>query len=117
MTELGDVVQGLATRDGVQTVLLLSGEGLPIEYAAHGPFDSEAVAALAATLAQHAARLGAGAGRGELATAVLEFGGGLLILARAGTEDWLAVLAAPNADIGPLLYDLRQHRSALAPLL
>jgi hypothetical protein len=48
---------------------------------------------------------------------VLEFGGGLLILARAGAEDWLAVLAAPNADVGPLLYDLRQHRSALAPLL
>ena len=48
---------------------------------------------------------------------MLEFGSGLLILARAGAEDWLAVLAAPNADIGPLLYDLRQHRTALAPLL
>jgi predicted regulator of Ras-like GTPase activity (Roadblock/LC7/MglB family) len=98
-------------------VLLLSGDGLPIEHSARTAFDSETVAALAATLAQHAARLGAGAGRGELATAVLEFGSGLLILARAGAEDWLAVLAAPNADIGPLLFDLRQHRSALAPLL
>jgi predicted regulator of Ras-like GTPase activity (Roadblock/LC7/MglB family) len=117
MMPLGEVVQSLAARDGVQAVLLLSGDGLPIEHSARAAFDSEAVAALAATLAQHAARLGAGAGRGELATAVLEFGGGLLILARAGTEDWLAVLAAPNADIGPLLYDLRQHRSALAPLL
>jgi predicted regulator of Ras-like GTPase activity (Roadblock/LC7/MglB family) len=117
MMPLGEVVQSLAARDGVEAVLLLSSDGLPIEHSARAAFDSEAVAALAATLAQHAARLGAGAGRGELATAVLEFGGGLLILARAGTEDWLAVLAAPNADIGPLLYDLRQHRSALAPLL
>jgi len=117
MMPLGEVVQSLAARDGVQAVLLLSGDGLPIEHSARAVFDSEAVAALEATLAQQAARLGAGAGRGELATAVLEFGGGLLILARAGTEDWLAVLAAPNADIGPLLYDLRQHRSALAPLL
>ena len=117
MMPLGEVVQSLAARDGVEAVLLLSGDGLPIEYAARAAFDSETVAALAATLAQHAARLGDGAGRGELATGVLEFGSGLMILARAGAGDWLAVLAAPDADIGPLLFDLRQHRSALAPLL
>jgi predicted regulator of Ras-like GTPase activity (Roadblock/LC7/MglB family) len=117
MTELGEVVQSLAARDGVEAVLLLSADGLPIEHSARTSFDSETVAALAATLAQHAARLGRGAGRGELVTGVLEFGRGLLILARAGTEDWLALLANPDADVGPLLYDLRQHRSALAPLL
>ena len=117
MTQLGEVVQSLAARDGVQAVLLLSGDGLPIEHAAHGAFDSETVAALAATLAKHAEVFGAGAGRGELATAVLEFDGGLVVLARASAGDWLALQAAANADIGPLLYDLRQHRSALAPLL
>ncbi len=114
---LGEVVQSLAARDGVEAVLLLSGDGLPIEHAARTAFDSETVAALAATLAQHAARLGQGAGRGDLITGVFEFDGGLLILARAGAADWLAVLANPAADIGPLLYDLRQPRSALAPLL
>jgi predicted regulator of Ras-like GTPase activity (Roadblock/LC7/MglB family) len=117
MMPLGEVVQSLAARDGVEAVLLLSGDGLPIEHSGRAAFDSETVAALAATLAQHAARLGAGAEQGELVTGVLEFASGLLILARAGAEDWLAVLAAPNADIGPLLYDLRQHRTALAPLL
>jgi predicted regulator of Ras-like GTPase activity (Roadblock/LC7/MglB family) len=114
---LGEVVQSLAARDGVEAVLLLSGDGLPIEHSARAGFDSETVAALAATLAQHAARLGQGAGQGELATGVLEFASGLLIIARAGAADWLAVLANPEADVGPLLYDLRQHRSALAPLL
>jgi predicted regulator of Ras-like GTPase activity (Roadblock/LC7/MglB family) len=114
---LGEVVQSLAARDGVEAVLLLSGDGLPIEHAARTAFDSETVAALAATLAQHALRLGQGAGQGELVTGVFEFDGGLLILARAGAADWLAVLANPAADVGPLLYDLRQHRSALAPLL
>lgn len=117
MMPLGEVVQSLAARDGVEAVLLLSGDGLPIEHAARAAFDSEAVAALAATLAQHASRLGDGAGRGALATAVLEFGQGLMVLARAGAGDWLAVLASTEADIGPLLFDLRQHRSALAPLL
>jgi predicted regulator of Ras-like GTPase activity (Roadblock/LC7/MglB family) len=48
---------------------------------------------------------------------VLEFADGVLVLARAGADDWLAVLARADADIGPLLFDLRQHRSALATLL
>jgi predicted regulator of Ras-like GTPase activity (Roadblock/LC7/MglB family) len=117
MMPLGEVVESLAKRDGVEAVLLLSGDGLPIEHSARAAFDSETVAALAATLARHAAGLGEGAGRGELTTAVLEFGRGMVILARAGAEDWLAVLAAPDADVGPLLFDLRQHRAALAPLL
>ena len=117
MSGLGDVLRSLATRDGVQAALLLSREGLPIEHAASGAFEPETVAALAATLAQHAARLGEGAERGELRTAVLDYAGGLVVLARAGSEDWLAILARPGADVGPLLYDLRHHGPALAGLL
>jgi predicted regulator of Ras-like GTPase activity (Roadblock/LC7/MglB family) len=122
MTGLGDVLRSLAARDGVQAVLLVSGEGLPIEHAAAGAFEAgafepETVAALAATLAQYAARLGEGAARGELRTAVLDFAGGLVVLARVGGEDWLAILARPGADVGPLLYDLRHHGPALAGLL
>ena len=117
MSGLGEVVQRLGARDGVRGVLLLSGDGLPIEHAAGGTFEPETVAALAATLAQYAGRLGTGASLGELSTAVLEFEGGLLLVARVGTGDWLAILAASQADIGPLLFDLRQHRPALAALL
>ena len=117
MIELGEVVKSLAARAGVDAVLLLSGDGLPIEHAARAPFDAETVAVLGATLAQHAARLGEGAARGPLATAVLEYGESLLVLSRAGADDWLAILATADADIGPLLFDLRQHRSALAALL
>ena len=117
MAGLGDVLRGLAGRDGVQAALLLSGEGLPIEHAAGGAFEPETVAALGATLAQCAARLGEGADRGELRTAVLDYAGGLVVLARVGSADWLAVMARPGADVGPLLYDLRHHGPALAGLL
>jgi predicted regulator of Ras-like GTPase activity (Roadblock/LC7/MglB family) len=117
MIELGEVVKRLAARDGVDAVLLLSGDGLPIEHAARAPFDAETVAALGATLAQHAGRLGQGAARGQLLTAVLEYHEGLLVLSRASSDDWLAILATADADIGPLLFDLRQHRTALAELL
>lgn len=117
MIELGEVVRSLAARDGVDAVLLASADGLPIDHASRAAFDSETVAALAATLAQHAARLGQGAARGGLGTAVLEYDGGLLLLSRVGTDDWLVILADAEAEIGPLLFDLRQHRTALASLL
>lgn len=117
MTGLSDVVRGLAARDGVEAVLLASADGLPIDHTASDHFESETVAALAATLAQHAGRLGTGARRGALTTAVLEYESGVVILGRIGTGDWLAILATADADIGPLLYDLREHGPALAALL
>jgi predicted regulator of Ras-like GTPase activity (Roadblock/LC7/MglB family) len=117
MTGLADVLRRLAARDGVQGALLLSGEGLPIQHAGSAGFETDAVAALAASLAQHAGRLGEGASRGELRAAVLEYSSGPVVLARAGTSDWLAILARPGADLGPLLYDLRQHGPALTEFL
>ena len=117
MTGLASVIRGLAAREGVQAAVLLSADGLLIEHASAQAIEADTVAALAATLAQHAQRMGEGAGRGELRTAVLEFAEGAVVLARVGGGDWLAVLSRPDADIGPLLYDLRHHRAALTPLL
>jgi predicted regulator of Ras-like GTPase activity (Roadblock/LC7/MglB family) len=117
MAGLGELVRGLAARDGVEAVLVLSSDGLPIEHASNAPFEAEPLAALTATLVQYATRLGLGADRGALRTAVLDFERGLLVVAQVGAGDCLAILAAPDANIGPLLYDLRQHRPALAALL
>jgi predicted regulator of Ras-like GTPase activity (Roadblock/LC7/MglB family) len=117
MAALRDLVHGLSERGGVEAVLVLSGDGLPIEHAARSPFDAESLAALTATLVQYANRLGLGADRGALRTSVLEFERGLLVVAQLGAGDSLAILASSEADIGPLLYDLRQHRPALAALL
>jgi uncharacterized protein len=117
MAGLAEVVRGLSARDGVEAVLVLSADGLPIEHTSRVPFEPEAVAALTATLIQYAARLGLGAGRGAPRTSVIEYEQGLLIIAQVGSGDSLAILAAPDANVGELLYDLRQHRPALAALL
>jgi hypothetical protein len=117
MAGLGDVVRRLAERDGIEVVLVLSADGLPIEHASHQPFEAEPLAALTATLAQYANRLGLGTGRGALRTAVLDYERGLLVAAQIGAGDCLAILAKPDANVGELLYDLRQHRPALAALL
>jgi predicted regulator of Ras-like GTPase activity (Roadblock/LC7/MglB family) len=117
MAGLNDIVRGLSERDGVEAVLVLSSDGLPIEHAARASFDAESIAAHTATLVQYATRLGTGASCGSLRTAVLEYEGGTLVVAQLGAGDCLAILARPQANIGPLLYDLRQHRPALAALL
>jgi predicted regulator of Ras-like GTPase activity (Roadblock/LC7/MglB family) len=117
MPSLSEVVRDLAERSGVEAVVVLSGDGLPIEQASREPFDPESLAALTATMIQYATRLGEGAARGFLRTAVLEYERGLLVVAQLGTGECLAILAAPEADVGSVLYDLRQHRPALSALL
>jgi uncharacterized protein len=116
MAGLRDVVRDLLGRDGVQAVVVLSADGLAIEQASRDSIDVDSLAALTATVVQYAARLGLGASAGVLRTAVLEYERALLVIAQIGTGECLAILTAPTADVGPLLYDLRQHRPALAAL-
>jgi uncharacterized protein len=117
MAVLSEVVRELATRAGVEAVLVISADGLPIEHSSRAAADTESVAALTPALVQNATRLGLGAARGALRTAVLEYERGLMIVSQLGAGDSLAILAAPEADLGQLLYDLRQHRPALVALL
>ncbi len=116
MNGLGEAVRTFADRPDVAAVVLLSGDGLPIQAAGRRPLDAESAAALAATFTRHAAALTDAAGLGALETAVLETARGLAVVARVGT-DWLVVLPADDGDAGALLYDLRCHRAALLPLL
>jgi predicted regulator of Ras-like GTPase activity (Roadblock/LC7/MglB family) len=116
MPNLKSVVQDLAGREGVDSVLVLSADGLAIEQASRTSFDAESIAALTASVVQYAARLGLGANAGPLRSAVLEYERALLIIAQLETGECLALVAAPGADVGSLLYDLRQHRPALAAL-
>jgi uncharacterized protein len=116
MAKLKEVVQDLVSREGVEAVVVLSADGLAIEHAARTSFDAESIAALTASVVQYLARLGTGASAGSLRTAVLEYERALLTVAQLETGECLALVAAPDADVGPLLYDLRQHRPALAAL-
>jgi predicted regulator of Ras-like GTPase activity (Roadblock/LC7/MglB family) len=117
MADLGEVVRSLAAREGVEAVLVLSADGLPIEHSARVPFEPDAVAALTATLVQYTTRLGLGAGRGAPSTAVIEYERGILIVAQLPSGDSLAILAGSETNVGELLFHLRQNRPALAELL
>ena len=75
------------------------------------------MAALLPSVINGVAQLGQAGGRGDFGTGVLEFGGGLAVVSVLSADALLIVLVQPSTNVGPLLYDLRRHRSAIAGLL
>jgi predicted regulator of Ras-like GTPase activity (Roadblock/LC7/MglB family) len=117
MGGLREIMQGLNSRDVIRGAAIVGDDGLVIHDALAAEADCEAVAALAVTTMRHAEQFG-GAGRcGPLRTAVLDFGNGPAILAVLGEGATLVVLARPDRDLGPLLFELRTRRDTLTGLL
>lgn len=116
MASLAEVVRALAARPGVAGVLLCSADGLPVDRAGDVG-DADAVAALAAAAVKHARELADAGAQGPLRTLVVEGDQALLLLAPVTDGAWLAVRAGLDADAAELLFALRQHAPALAPLL
>ena len=117
MGGLREIMQGLDSRDSVRGAAIVGDDGLVIHDALTSDSDTEAVAALAVTTMRHADQFG-GAGRcGTLRTAVLDFGNGPAILSVLGPGAILIVLARPDRDLGPLLYEIRTRRDSLTGLL
>jgi len=117
MTGIREVVQGFAGREGVEAVVVVSSDGLPIDQAIQEGLDAEAVAALTATVAQGARRLGQAIDGPGFTTGVLEFESRVVVFSEVGAENLLFLLLAPGINIGPLLYDLRRHGPAIASVL
>ena len=108
MTGLAALVHGLAGRSGVQAVLLVSHDGLPIEHAAQLPRSSRRRSRRSR---QRWASTPAGWDRAPTAAISRRrcstTPAASWCWPSVGNGDWLALLARPDADIGPLLYDLR----------
>ncbi|MGH7521223.1 MAG: roadblock/LC7 domain-containing protein [Gemmatimonadales bacterium] len=116
MATIRDVVEALSRADGVDAVVVVGRDGLPIDSHVGNGVDADNVAALLPTAIKQMAELGDAGGRGQFNTAVLEFGGGLAIVAVLNAEALLIVLVQPATNVGALLFDLRRHRTAIAGL-
>ncbi len=117
MGGLREIMQGLNTRDAVRGAAIVGEDGLVIHDALTAEADVEAVAALAITTMRHAEQFGGASRSGPLRTAVLDFGNGPAILTVLAPSATLVVLARPDRDLGPLLYELRTRRDTLTGLL
>src|SRR5436190_1492154 len=117
MATIRDVVEALSRSNGVDAVVVVGRDGLPIDSRVANGVDAESVAALLPSAIKQMAQLGDGGGRGDFNTAVLEFSRGLAIVAVLNAEALLIVLVQPATNVGALLFDLRRHRTAIAGLL
>src|SRR2546428_9274307 len=117
MATIRDVVEAFGRRSGVDAVVVVGRDGLAIDSRVANGVDADNVAALLPSIINAMAQLGQAAGRGEFGTGVLEFRGGLAVVAVLNSEALLVLLVQPSTNVGALLYDLRRHRSAIAGLL
>lgn len=117
MSTIRDVVQALGTRDGVQAVIVLGRDGLLIDALAGNGLDADGVSALVPAVVTACDRVGAASGRGAFGTCLIEFGEGLLLIAGLTADALMAVAFAGGTNIGPHLYEIQRHRSAIAELL
>jgi predicted regulator of Ras-like GTPase activity (Roadblock/LC7/MglB family) len=117
MATIRDVVEALSRSTGVDAVVVVGRDGLPIDSRVSNGVDAENVAALLPSAIKHMAQLGDAGGRGNFSTAVIEFGSGLVIVSELHADALLVVLVQPATNVGALLFDLRRHRTAIAGLL
>jgi len=117
MATIRDVVEALGGRAGVDAVVVVGRDGLPIDSRTKNGLDADGVAALLPSVIKGVGELGAAGGRGEFSAGVLEVGGGLAVVAVLNADALLIVLVQPATNVGGLLLDLRRHRSAIAGLL
>lgn len=112
-----ELVTHLQQRDGVDAVLLLGRDGMPIDGRALPGTDLELLAAHIPPLASAAEEISAAAARGGLVSAVVEFERGLAVFSTLSSDTLLAVLLNPRADVGALIAEIRRHRSHIAALV
>ena len=117
MPTIRELVQAIARRDGVDAVVVVGRDGLPIDAAARNGIDSESVAAVLPAVIRGMHDLGGAGGRGEFATAVLEFAVGMAVVAVLHSDALLVILVRTDTNVGTLLFDIRRHRTAIAGLL
>ncbi len=117
MPSIRDVVRSLARRDGVDAVIVLGRDGLPIDATTKDGIDADGLAALVPSVVAACARLGNAAQRGEFGMGAVEYEGGMAVISTLTPEALLAVFVRSNVNVGPLLYELHRHRSAIASLL
>ncbi len=117
MSSIRDVVEAIGHREGVEAVVILGTDGLPIDSHTPQGADPDQLAALIPNVLRSCDQLGAGSGSGGLEMGVLEYDGRAAVVANLTADAKLLILAKRRANIGPLLYDLKRFRAEIAGAL
>ncbi|MBK8249138.1 MAG: roadblock/LC7 domain-containing protein [Gemmatimonadetes bacterium] len=117
MPTIRDLVANLAARPGVDAAVLLGRDGLLIDGAGADGAGLEAAAAYVPSLIAAAEELSSAVGSGRLVSKVMEFERGYAVISALSPEALLLVLVSSANDLGPIVGDIRRHRSHIASIL
>lgn len=117
MPTIREVVQALNEREGVEGVIVIGNDGLTIDSAVSAELDTDTISALVPGMIRACKDFTDSSGMGDFGSSVVEFGAGKLIVAEISSEATLAILVNQSTNIGPILYELKQHQPAIAELL
>ncbi len=117
MSTIREVIQALKERDGIDGVFVIGNDGLTIDAAISGELDTDTISALVPGMVRSFKEFSAPSGMGDFGSTVVEFGSGNLIVSELSAEAILAVVASSGTNLGPILYELKQHHSAIVALL
>jgi predicted regulator of Ras-like GTPase activity (Roadblock/LC7/MglB family) len=96
-----DVVEALGRRTGVDAVVVVGRDGLPIDSHTETG-DAESLAALLPSAINGITELGQAGSCGDFETGVLEFGKGLVIVSVLHADALLVMLVRPATHVGAL---------------
>lgn len=117
MPTIRDLVGAIRQRAGVEGAIVLGRDGLLIDSQTTFQLDAERIAAHVPSIVSAADELGMASSRGGLMTAVLEHEGGLAVISALTPDAMLVVLVRADANVGPLLLELRRNRQHIASLV
>ena len=118
MPAIRDLLTALRRRPGVDAAVVVGRDGLVIDADAAAGIDAEHIAAHLPALVTASDDVGTATGRGALATIVSEHErGGLSVVSVLSPDVRLLVLLDADADVGPLLSELRRERAQFAALV
>jgi predicted regulator of Ras-like GTPase activity (Roadblock/LC7/MglB family) len=117
MSTIREVMEALNERDGVDGAFVIGSDGLTIDFAVSGDLDGDTISALVPGVVKSCKEFTEASEMGEFGSSVIEFGKGKVIVAELSAEAILAVLVDDTTNLGPILYEVKQHQPAIAALL
>jgi predicted regulator of Ras-like GTPase activity (Roadblock/LC7/MglB family) len=107
----------LAQAPEVEAAAVVSFDGLPMASALPATMDEDRVAAMSAALLSLGERAAEGLGRGSLSQVYIEGENGTVFLVSADDEAVLVAVAAKEAKVGMMLYEVRRAAASVAEVL
>jgi predicted regulator of Ras-like GTPase activity (Roadblock/LC7/MglB family) len=117
MQTIRELVTTISRWDGVDAAVVLGRDGLVIDARGADDVDSEQLAAHVPSLLAAAEEFAAAAERGALASAVLEYASGIVLISSLSEDVLLLAMLRPTSNVGELLFALRRDRPLHAALV